>query len=187
MLIDASGRSSSSSICRSGWCRSIARSRARAFASVRVADPRRRRGSASRWRRVEQYREGARPHRWSAVRDLLPDRRDRGRRSRFSAVAARLPRRAAGLRPRAGRAGRHRGARLPAADRARADRRKARRSTSSRMRSARGTRRIATCALARMRQEGARIVSREMVAFEWLGEAANAACSATSSREFLRG
>jgi nicotinamidase-related amidase len=41
-------------------------------------------------------------------------------------------------------------------------------------------------ALARMRQEGARIVSREMVVFEWLGEAATALFR-TVSKEFLRG
>jgi len=42
------------------------------------------------------------------------------------------------------------------------------------------------CALARMRQEGARIVSREMVVFEWLGEAGTTLFRAVS-REFLRG
>ena len=42
------------------------------------------------------------------------------------------------------------------------------------------------CALARMRQEGARIVSREMVVFEWLGEAGTPLFRAVS-REFLRG
>ena len=41
-------------------------------------------------------------------------------------------------------------------------------------------------ALARMRQEGARIVSREMVVFEWLGEAATPLFRDVS-REFLRG
>ena len=41
-------------------------------------------------------------------------------------------------------------------------------------------------ALARMRQEGARIVSREMVVFEWLGEAATPLFREVS-REFLRG
>ena len=41
-------------------------------------------------------------------------------------------------------------------------------------------------ALARMRQEGARIVSREMVAFEWLGEAATPLFREIH-REFLRG
>lgn len=41
-------------------------------------------------------------------------------------------------------------------------------------------------ALARMRQEGARIVSREMVAFEWLGEAATPLFREVH-REFLRG
>ena len=40
-------------------------------------------------------------------------------------------------------------------------------------------------ALARMRQEGVRIVSREMVAFEWLGEA-NTPLFRTVSREFLK-
>ncbi len=42
------------------------------------------------------------------------------------------------------------------------------------------------CALARMRQEGVRIVSREMVVFEWLAEAGTPLFRATS-REFLRG
>ena len=42
------------------------------------------------------------------------------------------------------------------------------------------------CALARMRQEGVRIVSREMVVFEWLGEAGTPLFRAVS-REFLRG
>jgi nicotinamidase-related amidase len=41
------------------------------------------------------------------------------------------------------------------------------------------------CALARMRQEGVRIVSREMVVFEWLGEAGTPLFRALS-REFLR-
>lgn len=41
-------------------------------------------------------------------------------------------------------------------------------------------------ALARMRQEGARIVSREMVAFEWLGEAATPLFREINT-EFLRG
>jgi nicotinamidase-related amidase len=41
-------------------------------------------------------------------------------------------------------------------------------------------------ALARMRQEGARIVSREMVVFEWLGAAATPLFREVS-REFLRG
>ncbi len=41
-------------------------------------------------------------------------------------------------------------------------------------------------ALARMRQEGARIVSREMVAFEWLGEAATPLFREIHG-EFLRG
>ncbi len=41
-------------------------------------------------------------------------------------------------------------------------------------------------ALARMRQEGARIVSREMVVFEWLGEAATPLFREIN-REFLRG
>ena len=41
-------------------------------------------------------------------------------------------------------------------------------------------------ALARMRQEGARIVSREMVVFEWLGEAGTPLFR-TVNREFLRG
>ena len=41
-------------------------------------------------------------------------------------------------------------------------------------------------ALARMRQEGARIVSREMVAFEWLREAATPLFRDVH-REFLRG
>jgi nicotinamidase-related amidase len=41
-------------------------------------------------------------------------------------------------------------------------------------------------ALARMRQEGARIVSREMVVFEWLGEAATPLFREIH-REFLRG
>ncbi len=41
-------------------------------------------------------------------------------------------------------------------------------------------------ALARMRQEGARIVSREMVVFEWLGEAGTPLFRSVS-REFLRG
>jgi nicotinamidase-related amidase len=41
-------------------------------------------------------------------------------------------------------------------------------------------------ALARMRQEGARIVTREMVAFEWLGEAATPLFREVN-REFLRG
>jgi nicotinamidase-related amidase len=41
-------------------------------------------------------------------------------------------------------------------------------------------------ALGRMRQDGARIVSREMVAFEWLREAATPLFRAVS-REFLRG
>jgi nicotinamidase-related amidase len=41
-------------------------------------------------------------------------------------------------------------------------------------------------ALARMRQEGVRIVSREMVAFEWLGEAATPLFREVN-REFLRG
>ena len=41
-------------------------------------------------------------------------------------------------------------------------------------------------ALARMRQEGVRIVSREMVAFEWLGEAATPLFREIN-REFLRG
>jgi nicotinamidase-related amidase len=40
-------------------------------------------------------------------------------------------------------------------------------------------------ALARLRQEGARIVSREMVVFEWLGEAATPLFDEVS-REFLR-
>jgi nicotinamidase-related amidase len=40
-------------------------------------------------------------------------------------------------------------------------------------------------ALARMRQEGARIVSREMVAFEWLGEAGTPLFREVS-KEFLR-
>jgi nicotinamidase-related amidase len=42
------------------------------------------------------------------------------------------------------------------------------------------------CALARMRQEGARIVTREMVVFEWLAEAGTPLFRAVS-REFLRG
>jgi nicotinamidase-related amidase len=42
------------------------------------------------------------------------------------------------------------------------------------------------CALARMRQEGARIVTREMVVFEWLAEADTPLFRAVS-REFLRG
>jgi nicotinamidase-related amidase len=41
-------------------------------------------------------------------------------------------------------------------------------------------------ALARMRQEGARIVSREMVVFEWLGEAGTPLFREIN-REFLRG
>ncbi len=41
-------------------------------------------------------------------------------------------------------------------------------------------------ALARMRQEGARIVSREMVAFEWLGEADTPLFREVNT-EFLRG
>lgn len=41
-------------------------------------------------------------------------------------------------------------------------------------------------ALARMRQEGARIVSREMVAFEWLAQAATPLFREVN-REFLRG
>jgi nicotinamidase-related amidase len=41
-------------------------------------------------------------------------------------------------------------------------------------------------ALARMRQEGARIVSREMVVFEWLGEAGTPLFR-TVNKEFLRG
>jgi nicotinamidase-related amidase len=40
-------------------------------------------------------------------------------------------------------------------------------------------------ALARMRQEGVRIVSREMVVFEWLGEAGTPLFSAVN-KEFLR-
>jgi nicotinamidase-related amidase len=40
-------------------------------------------------------------------------------------------------------------------------------------------------ALARMRQEGVRIVSREMVVFEWLGEA-NTPLFRTISKEFLK-
>jgi nicotinamidase-related amidase len=40
-------------------------------------------------------------------------------------------------------------------------------------------------ALARMRQEGVRIVSREMVVFEWLGEA-NTSLFKTVSKEFLK-
>ena len=41
-------------------------------------------------------------------------------------------------------------------------------------------------ALARMRQEGVRVVSREMVAFEWLGEAGTPLFREVN-REFLRG
>ena len=41
-------------------------------------------------------------------------------------------------------------------------------------------------ALARMRQEGARVVTREMVAFEWLGEAGTPVFREVS-REYLRG
>ena len=41
-------------------------------------------------------------------------------------------------------------------------------------------------AIARMRQEGARIVSREMVVFEWLGEAGTPLFREVS-KEFLRG
>jgi len=50
-----------------------------------------------------------------------------------------------------------------------------------------GSRRAADrdLALARMRQEGARIVSREMVVFEWLGEAGTPLFR-EMSREFLR-
>ncbi len=39
------------------------------------------------------------------------------------------------------------------------------------MRSRRGVRRTATMALTRMRDEGIRVVTREMVAFEWLAVA----------------
>jgi len=51
-----------------------------------------------------------------------------------------------------------------------------------------GSRRQQDCdlALARLRQDGARIVSREMVAFEWLGEAATPLFREVN-REFLRG
>jgi nicotinamidase-related amidase len=50
-----------------------------------------------------------------------------------------------------------------------------------------GSRQVADreLALARMRQEGARIVSREMVVFEWLGEAGTALFRDVS-REFLK-
>ena len=41
------------------------------------------------------------------------------------------------------------------------------------------------CALARLRQEGARIVSREMVVYEWLGEAGTPLFKEVS-KEFLR-
>jgi hypothetical protein len=40
-------------------------------------------------------------------------------------------------------------------------------------------------ALARMRQDGVRIVSREMVVFEWLGEA-NTPLFKAVSKEFLK-
>ena len=51
-----------------------------------------------------------------------------------------------------------------------------------------GSRRAADrdCALVRMREEGARIVTREMVVFEWLAEAGTPLFRAVS-REFLRG
>jgi nicotinamidase-related amidase len=50
-----------------------------------------------------------------------------------------------------------------------------------------GSRREADCelALARMRQEGVRIVSREMVVFEWLGEAGTPLFKEVS-KEFLK-
>ncbi len=63
--------------------------------------------------------------------------------------------------------------------------RKARKSTSSPTASARAAILDRDVALERLRQEGARIVTREMVVFEWLGEAATPLFREVS-REFFK-
>ena len=134
---------------------------------------------------VEQYAKGL-GRTVQPVRELLPPEGDRAER----AISLASPRSASPTLPGSDRAQivlvGIESARLPAADGARADRRRARRSSSSPTPSARGARSDRDLALARMRQEGARIVSREMVVFEWLARAATPLFREVS-REFLRG